>query len=1054
MNNNLIDNRQIRVFISSTFSDMQKEREYLLRHIFPKLRNLAFKHNVTLTEIDLRWGITEDESKNGKVVELCLNEIDNCIPFFIGIIGHRYGWIPEKTNISESDNMKDRYHWVYEDIESKMSVTEMEMQYGVIRRQEKTNAFFYIKDSEPNYDEIDFPEKIEKFRETILNNGRYPVSHYQSLEELGEAVEKDFQQLLNDLFPIGQSKTHDNERRIQNANIRQLCQCYIANEDYFKALDSFLINPNSRYLTVFGPSGIGKSSLLANWIMEKETSDNIRYWLYYFTNGVDEISPEYILRYWINELHRLQGIETSDLSSISEEEKLKQLLGNCILNSKKQVVIVLDNASIFQESDNWKTNTMSWIPYMNYNSKLIVLSSISNSCFTAHRLEKEHTKEDKLEVLPFTKNEIQEVTKKYLKKLYGKKLKDNQVLKISEKEITSNGRILITLLDSLVYYGNFESLEKHLSSFLTSWTANNFYERYLFLWEQEIGAELIENTLMLITVSTYGLTETELRDCLEINPLAWSQIYCIFAKHFVFQKGCIRIANTDVQDAIIHKYAKKEDEHRNKLIQFIERSLTVAEGRQKERFWDELSTQYWTMASRHEYEELMAEKLYLLISQRKVFEYLYNKRASQMVAFNGEGKLIYQYWSWLYSIDPQKYTLLTYIEGGKYSETDILSHVYDLVDVAIHAHDLCAVVLLVTKTLQLYRKSVSITEQEKQILNDQLSFLSVSAYEWNLNYIHDILEQDILKGTLFIKEPTAEKIVTLFAQAKASKNDSKTLYLYSQALELLSQIHSEPCIDKATINYELSCTYSNMQEYEKAFRHIDSALDIAEAITDGYDDDNECYIAYLLGVKTLLLKSAGQYEKALETCTLTIRRYDLIEDLRFERGNYDTTDYEVMYWGDVYSGIYDLIYNNRKSETNETTGSEGDGQAFYELALKYLDDEKEQDNDLGISWLRKAAENNYAPAYIEVAWLYLHKEKYEEALSWAEKSAKAFPFNPFCLDTLATIYQDIGKYNDALILFEKSLRLHKKHINSEENVIRDENVIAELKELIHTSADS
>lgn len=154
--------------------------------------------------------------------------------------------------------MKDRYHWVYEDIESKLSVTEMEMQYGVIRRKERTNAFFYIKDSEPNYDEIDFPEKIEKFRETILNNGRYPVSHYQSLEELGESVKKDFQQLLNDLFPIGQSIAHDNERRIQQANIRQLCQCYIANENNYKVLNSFLINPNSRYLTVTGPSGIGK----------------------------------------------------------------------------------------------------------------------------------------------------------------------------------------------------------------------------------------------------------------------------------------------------------------------------------------------------------------------------------------------------------------------------------------------------------------------------------------------------------------------------------------------------------------------------------------------------------------------------------------------------------------------------------------------------------------------------------------------------------------------------------------------------------------------------
>jgi hypothetical protein len=46
------------------------------------------------------------------------------------------------------------------------------------------------------------------------------------------------------------------------------------------------------------------------------------------------------------------------------------------------------------------------------------------------------------------------------------------------------------------------------------------------------------------------------------------------------------------------------------------------------------------MTSRYEYENLMAEKLYMLISRREVFDYLYNKRASQMVAFNGEGKQI------------------------------------------------------------------------------------------------------------------------------------------------------------------------------------------------------------------------------------------------------------------------------------------------------------------------------------------------------------------------------------------------------------------------------
>lgn len=38
MKSNLIENRQIRVFISSTFRDMQAERDYLVNKVFPFLK--------------------------------------------------------------------------------------------------------------------------------------------------------------------------------------------------------------------------------------------------------------------------------------------------------------------------------------------------------------------------------------------------------------------------------------------------------------------------------------------------------------------------------------------------------------------------------------------------------------------------------------------------------------------------------------------------------------------------------------------------------------------------------------------------------------------------------------------------------------------------------------------------------------------------------------------------------------------------------------------------------------------------------------------------------
>ena len=54
-----IQPRLIRVFVSSTFRDMQAERDELVKFIFPQLRRLCEQRGVTWGEVDLRWGITD-----------------------------------------------------------------------------------------------------------------------------------------------------------------------------------------------------------------------------------------------------------------------------------------------------------------------------------------------------------------------------------------------------------------------------------------------------------------------------------------------------------------------------------------------------------------------------------------------------------------------------------------------------------------------------------------------------------------------------------------------------------------------------------------------------------------------------------------------------------------------------------------------------------------------------------------------------------------------------------------------------------------------------------
>ena len=119
MNQHLIENRQIRVFISSTFQDMKEERDYLMNKTFPLLRKKAAERDVTLVELDLRWGITEAEAQSGKVVEVCLNEIENSHPFFIGLLGDRYGWCPLAEELMKNENLRDRYGWIEKDLKRK-----------------------------------------------------------------------------------------------------------------------------------------------------------------------------------------------------------------------------------------------------------------------------------------------------------------------------------------------------------------------------------------------------------------------------------------------------------------------------------------------------------------------------------------------------------------------------------------------------------------------------------------------------------------------------------------------------------------------------------------------------------------------------------------------------------------------------------------------------------------------------------------------------------------------------------------------------------------------
>uniref|UniRef100_A0A3Q3J7T6 Uncharacterized protein n=1 Tax=Monopterus albus TaxID=43700 RepID=A0A3Q3J7T6_MONAL len=52
---------------------MHAERDMLVWRVFPELRRRAASHCLYLQEVELRWGVTEEESV--RTTELCLSEV-------------------------------------------------------------------------------------------------------------------------------------------------------------------------------------------------------------------------------------------------------------------------------------------------------------------------------------------------------------------------------------------------------------------------------------------------------------------------------------------------------------------------------------------------------------------------------------------------------------------------------------------------------------------------------------------------------------------------------------------------------------------------------------------------------------------------------------------------------------------------------------------------------------------------------------------------------------------------------------------------------------------
>ncbi|XP_007240267.3 NACHT domain- and WD repeat-containing protein 1 [Astyanax mexicanus] len=98
----------VRLFISSTSSDLTSERNAFWDKIYPEIQDFCQSLGLVFEVVDFRWGVSDSVINDHMTVELCLQEIQLCQklsvgPSFLALVGSQYGHRPIPRFISENE---------------------------------------------------------------------------------------------------------------------------------------------------------------------------------------------------------------------------------------------------------------------------------------------------------------------------------------------------------------------------------------------------------------------------------------------------------------------------------------------------------------------------------------------------------------------------------------------------------------------------------------------------------------------------------------------------------------------------------------------------------------------------------------------------------------------------------------------------------------------------------------------------------------------------------------------------------------------------------------